>query len=112
MPNDSRRSFARGWTAGVGLLALIGSGVFSVLLVLARTPVVNTWLPGTDFFRVALVVHVDLSVSVWFVALAGMLWSLNSAPAGGRSGLVRALRLRSGALRWPCRPFSAPALRS
>ncbi len=39
------------------------------------------WLPGTDFFRVALVVHVDLSVLVWFVALAGMLWSLNNRHA-------------------------------
>ncbi|MEO7937270.1 MAG: cbb3-type cytochrome c oxidase subunit I [Burkholderiaceae bacterium] len=79
VPLDSRRTLARGWM-WLGLLALIGSGVFSLLLVLARTPVINAWLPGTDFFRVALVIHVDLSVLVWFVALAGMLWSLNSAP--------------------------------
>ncbi len=78
VPNDSRRALARGWM-WLGLLALIGSGVFSLLLVLARTPIINSWLPGTDFFRVALVVHVDLSVLVWFVALAGMLWSLNNA---------------------------------
>ncbi len=78
VPQDARRTLARGWM-WLGLLALIGSGVFSLLLVLARTPGINAWLPGTDFFRVALVVHVDLSVLVWFVALAGMLWSLNSA---------------------------------
>ena len=29
---------------------------------LARTPGVNAMLPGVDFFRTALVVHVDLSV--------------------------------------------------
>lgn len=70
---------ARGWL-WLGLAALVGSGLFSVLLVLARTPGVNAWLPGTDFFRTALVVHVDLSVLVWFFAIAGMLWSLEVAP--------------------------------
>jgi heme/copper-type cytochrome/quinol oxidase subunit 1 len=66
---------ARGWLM-LALAALLGSGLFSVLLVLARTPGVNAWLPAGDFFRVALVVHVDLSVLVWFVAIAGLMWSL------------------------------------
>lgn len=83
VPNDARRTLARGWL-WLGLLALIGSGIFSVLLVLARTPGVNQIFPGTDFFRVALVIHVDLSVLVWFVAIAGLLWSIN----GERAGLV------------------------
>jgi hypothetical protein len=76
---------ARTWL-WLGLLALIGSGLFSVLLVVSRTPGINQWLPVADFFRVALVVHVDLSVLVWFIAMAGLLWSLNSAPGTGRSG--------------------------
>ncbi len=79
-----RRPLVRAWLM-LALAALIGSGLFSVLLVLARTPGVNAWLPSGDFFRVALVVHVDLSVLVWFVAIAGLLWSLNlrSLRAGG-----------------------------
>lgn len=81
VPLDARRTLARAWL-WVGLLALIGSGVFSVLLVLARTPGVNRLLPGADFFRIALVVHVDLSVLVWFIAVAGLLWSINGARAG------------------------------
>jgi hypothetical protein len=72
---QSRLGLARGWL-WLGVIALIGSGLFSVLLVLARTPGVNAWLPGVDFFRTALVVHVDLSVLVWFVAIAGLLWNL------------------------------------
>jgi len=72
---ESRLALGRGWL-GLGLAALIGSGVFSVLLVASRTPVVNQWLPAADFFRIALVLHVDLSVLVWFVAMAGLLWSL------------------------------------
>ena len=81
VPLDARRALARAWL-WLGLLALIGSGVFSVLLVLSRTPGVNRLLPGVDFFRIALVVHVDLSVLVWFVAVAGLLWSINGIRAG------------------------------
>lgn len=79
-------ALARRWL-GLGLAALLGSGVFSILLVLARTPGINRWLPAGDFFRTALVVHVDLSVLVWFVSMAGLLWSLNLRPGpslGGR----------------------------
>ena len=81
----SQRSLARAWLL-LALTALVGSGLFSVLLVLARTPVINAWLPAGDFFRVALVVHVDLSVLVWFMAIAGMLWSLNARPPRTRAG--------------------------
>ena len=72
---DARRALGRGWL-GLGLAALIGSGVFSVLLVASRTPFVNQWLPAANFFQISLVLHVDLSVLVWFVAMAGLLWSL------------------------------------
>jgi hypothetical protein len=83
LPHGAQRRLARHWL-WLGLLALIGSGLFSVLLVVSRTPGINQWLPVADFFRVALVVHVDLSVLVWFIAMAGLLWSLNSAPGTGR----------------------------
>jgi cytochrome c oxidase subunit 1 len=78
VPRDERLALARGWL-WLGLAALIGSGLFSVLLVLSRTPGINTLLPVADLFHVSLVVHVDLSVLVWFMALAGMLWSLNGS---------------------------------
>lgn len=104
---DSRR-LARGWL-WLALAALLGSGLFSVLLVLARTPGINTLLPGGDFFRVALVVHVDLSVLVWFVAIAGVLWSLNLRPAiapWGRRFAWMALGLCAvGALGMALAPF-------
>lgn len=77
VPADARRSLARAWLL-LALAAIIGSGVFSVLLVASRTPGFANFFPVADFFRVALVVHVDLSVLVWFVAFAGVLWSLNS----------------------------------
>jgi len=79
VPAGARARLAAGWLM-LGLAALIGSGVFSVLLVLARTPYFQHAFPVSDFFRVALVVHVDFSVLVWFLALGGVLWSLNSTP--------------------------------
>ena len=84
-----QRRLARAWLR-LALAALVGSGLFSVLLVLARTPGVNAWLPAGDFFRVALVVHVDLSVLVWFVAIAGLLWSLNQRAARTRAAAALA----------------------
>jgi cytochrome c oxidase subunit I len=75
VPRDERAALALAWLA-LAMAALVGSGLFAVLLVLARTPGVNAWLPGVDFFHVALVVHVDLSVLVWFFAMAGLLWTL------------------------------------
>ncbi len=77
VPQGARLRLARGWL-WMAMLALAGSGLFSILLVLSRTPGLNRMLPVADFFRVALVVHVDLSVLVWFVAVAGMLWTLGA----------------------------------
>jgi len=74
---------ARGWLL-LGASALVASGLFSLLLVLARTPYVQRLVPGVDLFHMALVVHVDLSVLVWFFAAGGMLWSVNSGAAAAR----------------------------
>jgi hypothetical protein len=69
-----RRHLAAAWL-WLAIAALAASGVFSILLVAARAPFIQPWLPTVDFFRVALVVHVDLSVLVWFAAFAALLWS-------------------------------------
>lgn len=104
MPTDARRSLALSWLV-LGIAALAASGVFSLLLVAARTPGVKDLFPAADFFRVALVVHVDLSVLVWFLAFAAMMWNLAGGPqaiAAGRLGLgVAAL----GALAMAAAPF-------
>ena len=83
IPQDGRRTLAMAWLA-FGIAALAISGVFSLLLVLSRTPGLQDLIAVADFFRVALVVHVDLSVLVWFLAFAAMMWNL----AGGRQALA------------------------
>ena len=60
----------------LGLIALVAAGIFSILLVLARTPVVQGLIPFIDFFRVALVVHVTLSVLIWLLAVSAATWTL------------------------------------
>lgn len=79
IPDGVRSTLAVRWLF-LGLFALIASGVLAILLVLSRTPGAQNILPVADFFHVALVAHVDLSVLVWFLAMAGMVWTLNSKP--------------------------------
>jgi len=63
----------------LGVFALALAGLFAILLVLSRAPVVGDWFPWIDFFRTALVVHVDQSVLIWFLAMAGVICSLTAA---------------------------------
>ena len=76
------QKLARAWL-WLGIMALIGSGLLAILLVLSRTPGIQDVFPLKNFFRAALVVHVDLSVAVWFMAFAAVIWS-----ALGRGGLA------------------------
>jgi hypothetical protein len=104
LPEDARRRLATGWLL-LGLAALLGSGVFSVLLVLARAPGTQSFLPWADFFHTALVVHVDLSVLVWFLAFGGVLWSLNSTPRALALGWAALALAAFGTLVMTLTPF-------
>jgi hypothetical protein len=105
IPDDARRTLARGWLL-LGVLSLLGSGLFSVLLVLARTPYVQGIIPWADFFHTALVVHVDLSVLVWFLAFGGMLWSLNSSAHWIGAGRLALWLAAAGAAAMTLAPFT------
>ena len=107
VPQDARRALARGWL-WLGLIALIGSGLFSILLVLSRTPGINQLLPAANFFHVSLVLHVDLSVLVWFVALGGLLWSLNGTPRGAGWGWLALGITAAGTAAMSLAPFLDP----
>ncbi|CAB1370135.1 cbb3-type cytochrome c oxidase subunit I [Denitratisoma oestradiolicum] len=72
--DGAARPMSRAWL-WLGLAALIGSGLLAVLLVFSRTPGFQDFFPLRDFFRSALIVHVDLSVAIWFMAFAALLWS-------------------------------------
>ncbi|HSD61184.1 MAG TPA: cytochrome C oxidase subunit I, partial [Burkholderiales bacterium] len=78
------RRLAAAWLALAGG-SLGASALFALLLVLSRTPWVGQVFAAHGFFYPALVLHVNLSALIWFLAFAGALWS---------AGLpARALRL-------------------
>ena len=63
----------------LGLSALIASGIFSILLVVSRTPGIQDHIPLIDSFYTALVAHVVLSVLIWFLSFSSVFWSLSSS---------------------------------
>lgn len=82
IPGGARET-ARRWLI-LAVAAVAASGVFAILIALARVPALGTLFPGAEFYRVALTLHVNLSQGVWFMAFAGVLWSLAGKGGGGR----------------------------
>jgi cytochrome c oxidase subunit 1 len=60
----------------LGVAALAFAGIFAIILVTARTPQLKDFTLFQQLFSVALVVHVDLSVLLWFLCVGAMGWSL------------------------------------
>lgn len=90
--DGAARKTARSWLI-LGLFSLIAAGVFSILLVLARTPLLQDRIPLVDFFRVSLVIHVTLSVLIWLLSFSAAMWSLsvrNANPLWDRASFVAA----------------------
>lgn len=78
VPDEKACRLTTGWLL-LGLTALVIGGLFTILVVLSRTPYFDAIIPWQDFFHTALVVHVDLTVLVWFLAFTGVLWSYNNS---------------------------------
>lgn len=55
--------------------SLVFAGIFAFLVAMARTPLFQDILPAKDYFRVALVTHVNLAFVIWFLAFMGALWT-------------------------------------
>ncbi len=90
-------ALARGWLY-LALASLIIAGLLTILVVSARAPVLQDVLPFVDLFRAVLVVHVDLTVLVWFSAFAGLFWSLGFRSYCGICGWAALLLAWLGAL--------------
>ncbi|CAG0957544.1 hypothetical protein RHDC4_00486 [Rhodocyclaceae bacterium] len=104
IPSGTPKNLARAWL-WLGLLALIGSGLLAILLVFSRTPGIQDVFPLKDFFRSALIVHVDLSVAVWFMAFGAVLWSAAGSSAGAGLGWAAFWIAAAGTLVMTVSPF-------
>ncbi|MBF0627732.1 MAG: cytochrome C oxidase subunit I [Magnetococcales bacterium] len=104
MPQGSARRLAVGWLA-LALYSLIGAGLVVILILVARMPVIHDLMPWTGSFKTALVVHVDLSVLVWFLSFAGLLACFNLREGSGRIGLLALGVAATGAVLITFSPF-------
>jgi len=66
----------------LSVCSLALAGIFAIVLVVARTPQLQMWHATKELFQLSLVVHVDLSVLVWFLAMTSFLWSMLRARFG------------------------------
>ena len=105
VPDIDARRLTTGWLF-LGLAALVIGGLFTILIVFSRTPFFQEIIPWVDFFRTALVVHVDLTVLVWFLAFAGVFWSYNSSNRCLRCGWLALLLAVAGMLIITASPFT------
>jgi len=91
--DGERLQVASGWLA-IAVGFLLASGVYPLLLALART---TYEMPWKDFFYTALVLHVDFTVLWWLLAIAAVFWTLSSSDKGlGWSKLAMLLVVLGG----------------
>jgi len=72
---------------------LLASGIYPLLLALART---SYDMPWKDFFYTALVLHVDFTVLWWLLAIGGVFWTLNATNRARDSGLLALVLVIAG----------------
>ncbi|MEM6338457.1 MAG: hypothetical protein AAF673_00830 [Pseudomonadota bacterium] len=65
-----------------GIIALAIAGLYSIILVLLRTPQLSHFFTDKSMFKSALVIHVNLSVLVWLLSIMAISWSLNKYKTG------------------------------
>lgn len=104
MPEASVRRLSTGWLL-LALGSLVVGGLLTVVIVLSRTPFLQEIFPWTDIFHTALVVHVDMTVLVWFLSMAGVFWSINGKMAGVRFGWLALILCVTGSSILGLSPF-------
>ncbi|MDA0781962.1 MAG: cbb3-type cytochrome c oxidase subunit I [Rickettsiales bacterium] len=80
IPDDSRIRLIRYWIL-LAVASLAAAGLYSLPPVILRGSYFSDKFDVEHIFATALVVHVDLSVLVWFLSIAGALWSFLACPA-------------------------------
>lgn len=103
-----RQKLALGWL-WLAVYSLVAAGLMAVLLALSRTPFIENLLENPALFKVALVVHVDLSAVIWFFACAGAFWSVLAPGARGRSDHAALALMAIGTLMITAAPFVGAA---
>ncbi len=72
VPAMKRQRTLAEWWLWLGVAAIAVAGLYALVPVISRTPQLQALEVVQQFFGVALVVHVDLSVLIWSLAMLGM----------------------------------------
>ncbi len=72
-----------------GVFALAVAGLYSVILVVLRTPGFGQIFSDPMIFRTALVIHVNLSVLVWLLAITTVVWNISKIKSGFESAYAK-----------------------
>jgi hypothetical protein len=72
-----------------GISALAIAGLYSIVLVVLRTPQLSHFFSDQSMFKSALVIHVNLSVLVWLLSITCYFWSLTRTDLGVESWLAK-----------------------
>ncbi|BBJ31626.1 hypothetical protein RAS_07350 [Rickettsia asiatica] len=58
----------------LGIMSLGLAGLYSVILVVLRTPQLADFFPNPHIFKSALIIHVNLSVLIWLLSITASVW--------------------------------------
>ncbi len=58
-----------------GIWALAFAGLYSIVLVILRTPQLSQIITDKSLFKSSLIIHVNLSVLVWLLSITCIIWS-------------------------------------
>ncbi len=75
----------------LGIISLGFAGLYSVVLVVLRTPQLASFFPNPHIFKSALIIHVDLSVLIWLLSIIASVWGSGTSlrEAKRRGNLVK-----------------------
>ena len=106
------RSMAERWL-WLGVAALAVAGLYALVPVAGRTPQLKALNIMQQLFDVALVVHVDLSVLIWSLAMLGLGLALVGSLATRLGGTAEAGHAAEGGARFTVTiPRSTPTVRT
>lgn len=88
-PETERNGIGRAWL-GLAVGSLVLAGLLALFLVVGRLPPLDAAFRDPGLFRRCLVVHVDLSLVVWFHAFMGLLAALWLPGRAGRTAPIAA----------------------
>ena len=66
----------------LGIISLGFAGLYSVVLVVLRTPQLAGFFPNPQIFKSALIIHVDLSVLIWLLSITASVWGSETSLRG------------------------------